>query len=928
MPLNLWIMIIYLKEKLPMISRVGFFFVLFFALLLSTTVYAQKKKERKIRRLETDAKQLYESNLYNEALDYYLLLDSLSPNNPEYTFRIGVIYYHSIDKAKSLNYFLEAVQNGKIDPNIDYYLARAYHFNLNFDSAVYYYVKALNAPDTVRVIDKDQRLDIEKHINDCQFAERFTRDPIITPIDNIGSPVNSPFPEYVPLITENEDMIIFTSRRPNTTGKNLDSYGMYMEDVYISRKNRDGSWSEPDNNLNINTPDHDACVGLNPDGSKIILYRSENGGDLYISEIRGGEWSEPVPQDGINTSHWESSASFTHDEKYLYFTSDKPGGYGGSDIYRAALMDDGTYGDIENLGDVINTPYDEDAPQIHSDGKTLFFSSKGHTGLGGYDIYSSVYLEEIQSWTEPRNIGYPINTPDDDIYFTLLANGTKGFFTSYRHDSYGEKDIYMITRPESVPTKFLMKFNLFDPYADRPINANISVTNMKTGESRMLKPSELSDGKYHLALDFEENYKLGIDAVGYRFKEKNLIIPYRADIFEYVMDIVPNKNEVISLVDSAAFIGAVESRRPQDATERKPSGKDEAGEEDSIQSGLPAGVSLSDQNGLTSDKNDQPAMPDDPFKNTLRYDNKYVNKENIRDYDFIDRLITSLAGSETDKQLKAVMEEEDGVIFLSRLDTRGKIVIPSINFKFDSYELLEPYRKPLDQLIRFLNDMKQINVFIAGHTDFIGTEEYNEKLSGMRASMVKYYLSVKGIESNRLHSQGFGETIPIWNNHSVLGRRLNRRVHMLFVDTFDARYTDSEYRTMIHANNIELNPQTGYLSNLIIWEKLPISAHFAVNHTIPLTQYSSEKIDILVEYLQETPLKLIIVGFEDEKVENKRLGLSNKRAVAVRDYLQKRGISMEKMMILDKKHFEGIYDVMNLEPGIERRRVQFFLVRD
>jgi len=209
-----------LKQKLPMILRVGFFSVLFLALLLSTTVFAQKKKERQLRRLETDASQLYESKLYSEALDYYLLLDSLSPNNPEYEFRIGVIYYHSIDKVKSLSYFLEAVQNGKVDPNIDYYLARAYHFNLDFDSAIYYYEKALKAPDSVRSIDMEQEFEIEKHIQDCQLAEQFTKDPLITPIDNIGSPINSPFPEYVPLITANEDMVIFTS----TCNSNIKSW--------------------------------------------------------------------------------------------------------------------------------------------------------------------------------------------------------------------------------------------------------------------------------------------------------------------------------------------------------------------------------------------------------------------------------------------------------------------------------------------------------------------------------------------------------------------------------------------------------------------------------------------------------------------------------------------------------------------------------
>lgn len=911
-----------------MILRVGFFSVLVLALLFSTTGNAQKKKERRIARLETEGDQLFTSKFYGEALDVYLLLDSLSPGNPDYQFRIGLIYYHSIDKDKSLNYFLNAIKNGKEDPNLDFYLARAYHFNLKFDSAVHYYNLALNAPDSYSRFSKEERKETEKYIQDCRLAEQFVNEPVITPIENIGTPVNSPFPEYVPLVNADENMIIFTSRRPDTRGRQVDNTGLFMEDVYISRRNRDGSWSEPDNDLEFNTPDHDACVGLSPDGSKIILYRSDNGGDLYISEIQGEKWSDPVPLSEINTSHWESSASLTVDGKYLYFTSDKPGGFGGSDIYRAILQENGKYGNIENLGEVINTPYDEDAPQIHSDGKTLFFSSKGHTGLGGYDIYSSVYLDEIQSWTEPRNIGYPINTPDDDIYFTLLSNGTKGFFTSYRNDSYGEKDIYMITRPGSVSTAFLMKFNLFDPFINEPIKANLTITDVKTGVSKVVEPSEFEEGRFHTPLEFEKNYKLGIDAEGYRFKEKNILIPYRADIFEYVMNIEPREDEVINIVDSTAFLEAVKkgkSRSNPDNTGRIREADRSAGAAGAIPGIGPAGEAT--ESGQP--EMGQPANSlEDPYRTAIRYDNKVSQRGSARETDFLMRLIASLASSNDDERIRRVMESEEGVIFLSRLDTKGKVIMPTINFAFDRYDLRPEYRSSLDDLINFLREMEHIKIFISGHTDFIGTEIYNQKLSNLRAGTVKYYLSTRGIGSDRLYSKGYGETIPVWNNQSVLGRMLNRRVNMFFVDAFDQRYTENEYRELIYENHIRLNPQPGYLSNLIVWEKLPVSAHFGVNHTVPLTQYSAEKINVLVEYMKKTPLKLIIVGFEDAGSENMRLNLSERRAQAVRDYLLKRGVPAEKMNIMDKKHFADVYDVMHLEPGIQRRRVQFFIVRD
>jgi outer membrane protein OmpA-like peptidoglycan-associated protein len=698
-----------------------------------------------------------------------------------------------------------------------------------------------------------------------------------------------------------------------------------MEDVYISRKNIDGTWSDPTNDLKFNTPDHDACVGLSPDGDKLILYRSVNGGDLYISEIQNDKWSDAEPISGINTPHWESSASLTPDEKYLYFTSDKPGGYGGSDIYRAILMDNGKYGDIENLGDVINTQYDEDAPQIHSDGKTLFFSSKGHRGLGGYDIYSSVYLEEIQSWTEPRNIGYPINTPDDDIYFTLLSTGTKGFFTSYRNDSYGEKDIYMITRPGSVSTMFVMKFNLFDPFINEPIIASIKITDVKTGESQLLESSELSDGKYNTPLEFEKNYKLGIDAAGYRFKEKNILIPNRADIFEYVMDIVPNEDEVINIVDSTAFIEAIEREKDKNRSAGMTLYNDMASKDEE-----PRDEDLTEN--IRTNGRRRPTGPanriEDPNTTGVQDDNRFSSLNETGDYNFLERLIASMASSTDDEKIRRIMQREEGIIFLTRLDTHGKVILPIINFAFDKYDLMPNYRSSLDELADFLDEMKNIKIFITGHTDYIGTEAYNQKLSNLRAGIVKYYLSIKGIESDRLHSKGYGETIPVWNNRSVLGRFLNRRVNMFFVDVFDIRYTENEYRQLIYENRIELAPKPGFLSNLIVWEKLPVSAHFAVNHTVPLTQYSTDKINILVDYLKKTPLKLVIVGFEDNAVEDISLNLSERRAQAVLDYLYGRGIPKDKMLIMDKKYLNGVYDVMHLEPGITRRRVQFFIVRD
>ncbi len=937
---------------------IGFFL---FSIILAHHAIAQKKQERQVRRLETEAEQLYNSSLWNEALEVYLLLDSMAPENPEYQFRLGIIYYHSIDKARSLNYFLSSIKNGKADPNLDFYLGRAYHFNLSFDLAIQYYRRALQVPDSVAHLKKSQRLEIEKHIQDCRLAAKYIQDPLITPIRNIGNTVNSIYPEYVPLVSADESKMIFTSRRPNTTGRSVDARGLFREDIYIVYKNSNGDWGKPDNDLRFNTSEHDACVGLSLDGNHLILYRSDNGGDLYISEYDGNDWLEPHPLTGINTANWESSACFSADGRFLYFTSDKPGGYGGSDIYRARVMDTGTFSDIENLGPVINTAYDEDAPQIHSDNKTLFFSSKGHQGLGGYDIYSSIYNEDTGQWEQPRNIGYPINTPDDDIYFTLLSNGTKGFFSSYRNDSFGEKDIYMITRPQSVPTKFLMKFKLYDPYFNRPIHAKITITNTETQDILVLNPTDTIQGKYAIPLDFEKRYKLGIEAEGYQFKEKDLRIDYRADIFEYVMNVLPRRDEVITLMDSVAFVEAMKSNREgkeeQDMVAKsirrsqlydnareeevltEPSDESSASQEEAATVTGAAAVTVTPSGGqpdLTSGEEENfPAQEASVSHKDLK--NRTVGAsitDNQSDESPVRSTLShsitkaigeTLALLAVDNWIKDLMKNESEVILLTRKDRRDKVMVPIINFSFNSYALKEEYQEQLSDLAGFMERNQQLHLIINGHTDSIGTGDYNQRLSKQRAESVKELLVKYNVPEENIHATGLSEYYPILSNKTALGRRINRRVSLDFIDIYNEKYTQYPYDSILHETDIAIFPDKNKQAQLVIWEKLPVAVHFAINEAWKITEYSSLKLEALVQYIQKIPHTLVMGGFVEGREE---IGLSRERESTVWNYLKALGLPEDRMMIMDPALLSNIYDVRKLPDGIERRRVQFFLIRD
>lgn len=933
-------------------------------LLQFRPVIAQKKIDKQIRRLEADAGQLYDSKLWSEALDAYLLLDSISPGDPEYEFRIGVIYYHSIDKARSLGYFLRARQGGKSDPNLDFYLARAYHFNLKFDSAVYYYKKSLQVPDSVQSLGSNLRFEIEKHIQDCQLAARLVEDPLLTPIRNVGEPVNSPYPEYVPLVSADENMMIFTSRRPNTTGKKVDLQGMYMEDIYISYKDENGNWTDPVNDLNFNTPDHDACVGLSADGKTLILYRSDNGGDLFLSQFNGKNWSEPEPFTEINSSHWESSACFTKDRQFVYFTSDKPGGFGGSDIYRAKLQPDGKYGGIENLGPVINTKYDEDAPQIHSDGKTLFFSSKGHEGLGGYDIYSTTYDNSTGRWGEPRNIGYPINTPDDDIYFSLLSNGTKGYFSSYRPDTYGEKDIYMISRPQSVATKFLMKFRLFDPYFNRPIQARITITNTRTGDKKTIIASDTSLGRYSVPLEFKTDYDLEIEATGYQFKEKKLNMDYRADIFEYVMNIIPKREEVIALIDSVAYARLMQHKsiqsmsmnyenppgyadtedgdpyennennnpgKPNITGDRQQSNRSEGSELQGSSPVLSTDKMKEDKKNINNNQNNaDQATFIEPFNGIAR------DKSNasLSSEDYIPSrishadLIESLETREDYSWVKEMMSTESEMIYLQRIDTREKVIIPVVNFEFNSYRLKKETKEALVKLAGFLVRNGNLAILISGYTDSIGEEEVNQELSELRALTVKNFLTAHGVRNDRVYARGYGEKNPLLTNDSVLGRKINRRVSFTFIDIYDPKYSMVPFDDITRAFNVKLDPHLTYQSPIIIWEKLPVAIHFPTDVYGQITKYSQIKLDQLASYFSQMPYMLVMCGFTDNSELNTSSELGLRRSLTTFEYLSRKGINPKKMLIVDREEMKDFYNVDELPDGIEQRRVQFFIVKN
>jgi tetratricopeptide (TPR) repeat protein len=494
-------------------------------MLLTVPVYAQKNAGADTKKLTKEekakfqsAEYFYSEGLYLRALPVYQELLAAHPEDTYLKLRTGICYlYKSDEKHRSLE-LLQELQ--KADPNmadIDFYLGRAYHLNYKFEEAIVALNRYLSTNPPV-----EQKVLTNRYIENSKNAKVFVELKVNCEIENIGEVINTEHQEYVPVITSDESILIYTYTGPRSTGGlmddqfNPDPNGYYYEDIFISRRVGDNWLTSESIGENINTKNHDASIALSADGQKLFVFHStdKDGGDIYMSSLKGDVWGVPEALgSNINTKYWEGSVSLSADERSLYFASERPGGYGGKDIYISKKQADGSWGVAENLGPNVNTQFNEDSPFIHPDGITLFFSSEGHNSIGGYDIMWSVWKED--KFGEPTNMGYPINTTEDERFYVLTADGEHGYYSSNKKGGFGQQDIYTVT-PGFFGEKPILALVVGTVTAnDEPVDATINVTNAETGEKQGTYHSNSYSGKYLIALTPGTNYKVAIEVEGY-----------------------------------------------------------------------------------------------------------------------------------------------------------------------------------------------------------------------------------------------------------------------------------------------------------------------------------------------------------------------------------------------------------------------------
>lgn len=488
-----------------------------------------------------EANQLMEERLWVQSINNWKEILEVDPNNANVNYKIGYCYLQTANSKLDALQYLEAATVKKFSKNYDefdpaekrapvkalFYLGRAQALNLQLDPAIESFEKLQKALGKKHMMYADATRELEM----CQEAKTQMANPRNYIITNVGPVVNGETNEYSPVLSLDESTMFFTSRRlradtSNSNLRDLDT-GEYKEDVFVSFKNEEGVWTEPEV-LNLNTNDHDATISVSPDGQKLFIYRDKLGdGQVLESALIGETWSEPsLLGSDINTASWETHATVSADGNTLYFVSDRAAGVGKRDIYRCVKLPNGEWSRALNAGTQINTIYDEDAPFLTADGKTLYFASRGHTCMGGFDIYYSK-LGEDGEWGAPVNMGYPLNTVDDDVFFVPMADGRRAYYSSSKDGGYGLKDIYLVDMPEitnETQLAVLKGYIISAEGEELPDDLRILVTNDKSGEVSEYRPRK-RDGGYLAILNPCTSYHIEYYKGKEVIKEDDINVP-------------------------------------------------------------------------------------------------------------------------------------------------------------------------------------------------------------------------------------------------------------------------------------------------------------------------------------------------------------------------------------------------------------------
>ena len=413
-------------------------------ILLTFFAQAQLQDEKSAPdELYLDANSYFFFEDYEEALALYQQVIKEIPRNSNLNYRIGICYLNipgkrnraipyleSATSSTTKNYRENSIKETKAPLDVYFFLGSAYLANNQMGKAKEAFLKFKSLTEKNKQYDLTM---LSLQLQTVESSASIQKHPTNFILSNLGSTVNDRFSNFSPAISYNGQVLAYTSKRK------------FYQAIYVTRK-AGNDWSTPINiTPELETDQNLQALSLNYDGTELYLYKDDNrDGNIYVSHYRNGRWN-PIENLGsnINTKYWEASACISPDGKTLYFSSNREGGFGELDLYKSIKQPNGTWGPATNLGPTINSNFNEIAPSLTSTGTTLFYASDGMLGLGGYDIYFSNAIKGNQ-WSQPENLGFPLNTPDDDIEFRPIDDGQYGLLAKFDDDSYGEMDIFKV----------------------------------------------------------------------------------------------------------------------------------------------------------------------------------------------------------------------------------------------------------------------------------------------------------------------------------------------------------------------------------------------------------------------------------------------------------------------------------------------------
>ena len=634
-------------------------FLMFFCVSLLT--FSQNNgqslttKSKKAEKAFNKAKSFYYENNYSGAEKFLQKALKIDTNFIEAYLLLGDILADKNDKTGAIEAYKSVI---KIDPEysaIVYYILAGFEFSSEkyFDSRQHFsdFLSFTN-------IDSIQKKFAQDYINSCDFIIDARANPVPFEPINLGDSINSSFDEYINAITVDEQLMLFTVKEIVDNKANGKKQRL-EEEFYISEK-QNGIWKKAVKmGYPINSSGNQGAICLSPDGKKIFFtacnrFDSYGSCDIYFSEKNNGKWSEPINLgQTVNSASWDSQPSISSDGKTLYFASTRKGGFGSSDIWKTRILPSGNWSEPVNLGEQINTKKAEMSPFIHADNSSLYFSSKGHQGMGGADLFLSKFDNIEQQWPEPKNLGFPINTTADEINIIVDASGNKAYLSSDKTSGMGKQDIYSFELYKEIkPQKVTyLKGKVYDSISKKALSADFELIDLETNKIIIKSISDISDGSFLICLPVNINLALNVSKEGYLFYSENF--------------------------------------------------------------------SLNNENSHT-----------EPF---------LMN------------------------------------IALQPIKRGNSVILRNVFFDTDKYELRPESEVELLKLVSFLHDNPKIKIEIGGHTDNIGSEEYNLNLSETRAKAVYEFLIEKAIDPMRLTYKAYGFSKPIDNNETSKGRANNRR---------------------------------------------------------------------------------------------------------------------------------------------------------